>query len=356
VVDAADQHRRGLATYKPFVRSQLRRYGASDTDLEDLTQEVWVVALARSPGFSDERATLSWLAQVCRRVAAGERRSRARTPLLASEAEAELPVEAPQAHLMERELDEQESLAALARLSDSQLDVLALYGSGELSMREVADLIGEPERTVYSRYRGALEEVSRSLRRSERVGARTSSVPPPMRSSSIPPGPPPDHEPVADRGELILYRCDAHGVLGRLGNVIVTRWRKRAYEQTSIDLGDTIAKTHERMHMPLVLVNDIDADIKMPDALERRSLRDHIRQHSAQVAMAVDICNSPRTRFFAAIVNGIILVTRANTSFAMVPSLEHARHWVEPRARRADGAALEWERVTRAVLHMREKP
>jgi RNA polymerase sigma-70 factor (ECF subfamily) len=341
-----------LSKHEAFVRSQLKRFGASASALDDLTQEVWLVSLARSPHFPDERALRAWLVQVCRRVAAGERRSRVREPLLHQET-FELPVAARQTERIERVASEQERIAALASLTDEQLDVLALYGSGELSMREVADLIGAPEATVYSRYRAAVDEVNRKLRRSERVGPRTSSAPPP-RISSYPPNMAFDREQAADEGKLVIYRNDADMVLGRLGNVVVTRWRKRLYEQTVNDLESAMALVSERMNMPLVLVNDGDPDVRLPNAAERAALRKHIRW-AEQVAIAVDIFDSPITHLISALISGIIMVTRSNTSFVMLRSLEAARRWVEPHARSKRGRVA-WEDIVQVVAHFRQQP
>ena len=357
MADTADQQQRlGLAAYGGFVRSQLRRYGASTIDLEDLTQEVWLVALARSPTFNDERATRTWLSQVCRRIAAGERRTRARTPMLREETPPDLSVEAEQADNVERGFDEQKSLAALARLSEGQVDVLALYGSGELSMREVADLVGEPERTVYSRYRSAIDEVSRELRRSERVGPRTSSAPPP-RMSSNPPSVLEDREAAADRGEFVLYRRDEQLVIGRVGNVLISLWRKRIFEQSAADVGGTIKMVSERLAMPLVMVNVGATDLALPNAKERSALRYNIRDTSQDIVMAVDIWDTSFTRLLSAIMDGILMITRSNLhlSFAMVPSVEATRRWVEPHARTIHGP-LPWERVAAAITAVRDTP
>jgi RNA polymerase sigma-70 factor (ECF subfamily) len=323
----------------------------SSGDLEDLTQEVWLVALARSPQFESDRATRAWLTQVCRRVAASERRSRARTPLLRDEPQAELPSAPNQVAEVEQHIDEQESLAALSLLSEGQLDVLALYGSGELSMREVAQLVGEPEATVYSRYRVAIDSVSKELRRSRSVGSRTSTAPP-SRSTSIPPPIVPDLEAEADSGRLVIYRADDQAVMGRLGNVIITRWRGRMFERTSIEIGGLIDVVFARMNMPLVLINDVDFDLRIPSANERRSLREHVSTHSRQVAMVVDICNGPVTRLLAAIVNGIMLITRSETSFAIVPAVDPARYWLEPHARLRDGK-LQWDLIAGSIYRMR---
>jgi RNA polymerase sigma-70 factor (ECF subfamily) len=355
VVDAADQPSRGLASFQGFVRSQLKRFGVSSIDLEDLSQEVWLVALARSPRFDDERATKAWLTQVCRRVAAGDRRTRARTPLLREESTGDLPVEPNQAQQVESDLDEQESLAALAQLSEGQLDVLALYGSGELSMREVAELVGDPEPTVYSRYRTAIDSVSKELRRTRRLGPRTSTAPPAPRRSSLPPAVVGDRERAADLGEFILYRADAQLVVGRVGNVIVAHWRKRIYVQSAEEVGAAIRGAYERLQMPLVLVNVGAPDLTLPDAAERTSLRHNIFDTARNIVMAVDIVDgAPIRRLLAAIVTGLLVVTRANQhlSFALVPSLEASRRLIEPHVRSIDGP-LPWDVIANAVHRVR---
>ncbi len=359
MTDAAEQHHKlALARFGGVVRSHLRRYGASSIDLEDLTQEVWLVALSRSPTFSDERATRAWLSQVCRRVMAGARRSRARTPMLRDVDAPELPVDADQSECIERDFDEQKSLAALSRLSEPQLDVLSLYGSGELSMREVADLIGEPEGTVYSRYRAAIDEVSRELRRPERVeSAQRLNAPPPPRMPSHPPVIPEDSEAAADRGEFVLYRCDDALVMGRVGNVLVTQWRKRVFEQSADDVGSTIKSACKRLGMPMVMVNFASPELPLPNATERTALRHNIRDTAQQVVMAVDIWDSRFTGLLAAIINGLLMITRSNrhVSFVVVRSAEAGRRWIEPHAKTALGP-LSWERVMAAIVAVCDAP
>jgi RNA polymerase sigma-70 factor (ECF subfamily) len=354
MLDAASQHRGELAAHMGFVRLTLIRFGASGGDLDDLAQEVWLVALSRRPTFTDDRGTRAWLHQVCRRVAAGERRSRSRRPQPSESVETELLSAPEQLDSLQRELDEQETLAALARLSEEQLDVLTLYGSGELSMREVAELVGEPEQTVYSRYRNAIDEVTRDLRRSATLGPRPSSFPPP-RVLSTPPSAPPDRESAADQGELTLYRRDRDLAMGRLGNVIVADWRRRFFETSAADVAEAIKFAHTRLQVPIVLINTGAPDLVLPHAQERGTLRYYIHETAPQTVISVDISdNLPVARLLTTIVNGIMLITRADrrSSFAMVPSVEAARSWVAPHARSVLGP-LAWERIVRAIQSVR---
>jgi hypothetical protein len=269
--------------------------------------------------------------------------------------EPEVSVAPEQFERVEREFDEQESLAALAKLSEAQLDVLALYGSGELSMREIAELVGEPEPTVYSRYRSAIDEVMRDLRRSATVGRRTSSMPAP-RVPSTPPSAPPDREGAADMGELAIYRADRELAIGRLGNVVVANWRRRFYERSAADVGAAIKHTYERMQIPVVLINSGAPDLVLPNAHERGTMRYYIQDTARQTVVAIDISdNLPVARLLATIVNGILLITRADRrfSFAMVPSVDAARTWAEPHARNLNGP-LAWEEITRSIQRVRQ--
>ncbi len=342
-----------IAGYRGFVRAQLRRYGAAPSEIEDLIQEVWLVALARSPDFRDDRATRAWLVQVCRRIAAGERRSRARKPLLAKEV-LELAVEPAQAEHVDRELNDQDGLAALASLAEDLRDVLSLYGSGDLTMREVAELLGLPEATAYSRYRTAIDQVERELRRQSITGVRAPTIPPPSTAARFA-RPEVDREALADRGELLVYRADPETVIGRIGNVVVTRWRQRFYPRTLLDLGSVVDLAYERLRLPVVLLNDGSSDLRLPSAAERTFLRAHLNQHARRAAIAVDILNTPVTRVMSAIVQGALLITRAPTSFAMVPTLEQARRWIEPYARTLEGK-LDWAAIAEAVEMQRRYP
>ncbi|MFT3926261.1 MAG: sigma-70 family RNA polymerase sigma factor [Myxococcales bacterium] len=347
-----EQQHRPLAAYQGFVRSQLSRFGASHSDLEDLIQEVWLIAIARSPRFTEDRAIRAWLSEVCRRVVAGARRSRTRTPLLPGDAP-ELSVEPEQVEHIEVELDEQMCMAALARLDERQLDVLTLYGGGDLSMREVAELVGEPERTVYSRYRSAISELTRDLRRNERTKPRSSLPPPfPLSDTLNISG---DSEIWADQGRLAIYRSDERMVLGRLGNVVVARWRKRAYEDSSLAIGRAIGEAHKRMGGLVVLLNHVEPEMRLLNASERSYMRELIRVSSPQLAVVVDVCNTPIVRIGGAIMQALMLITRSTTSFVVVPTLEQTRRHVTPHAFCTAGP-LSFEQVAHAMQTLRSQP
>ncbi|MFT3925360.1 MAG: sigma-70 family RNA polymerase sigma factor [Myxococcales bacterium] len=325
-----------FAAYRDFVHWQLKRFGASSGALDDLTQEVWVVSLTRSPRLLDDTATRAWLTQVCRRVVASDWRSRARSPLLYGPAP-EIRVAPEQVERIDDDQHERQRQLALARLSDAEIDLLTLYGGGQLSMREVAELVGAPEQTVYSQYRAAVERASRELRRQSHAQADASAE----LSLDVPDAKDlwDSDEAAADQGEFVFYRRDEELGLGRLGNVVLCRWRRRAYVESTRALEAAIRLAHARMQLPVLLVNDLDADMRLPNVDERKALREHIRTTSELVPLVVDvIANATLRHMISAVIGGIMVFTRSPTSLVLVGTAEAASQALVGRARTSQRA------------------
>jgi RNA polymerase sigma factor (sigma-70 family) len=346
-----------ISRHLSFVRAQLRRFGVPPDDVEDLTQEVWLVCLARSPDLRDEASTFAWLREVSRRVSASYRRRRARAPLASNATEVPVrsePVDDASSH---RPFDDETGLAALAELDDALLDLLSLYGGGDLSMREVAGLLGIPETTAYSRYQSALAHVRRSLGRQRLLSAAHAA---PAARAAQAPLPPhftrcAEEELASDAGTLLIYRSDAEAAIGRLGNVVICEWRKRLAQRSLDDVGATIDLTYARLGVPAVLVNSAAPGFAMPSADERAALRAHIRRHGERAAIAIDVIDRPWTRVLAAMVNGAIVVTRAPTALVLVAAIETAERYAAHFVRSTRGA-LPWSQVTAACRQVQEQP
>ena len=342
-----------LASYAPYVRAQLHRYGVPRASVDDLTQEVWLVALASQPEFPDERRAMAWLKQVCRRLASSARRRDGRLKPT-DPADLHPKSEPEQTSELERRYSDAAGLAALASLNEGKLDVLSLYSSGELSIREIAELAGVPEATAYSRYRKALEEVERGRRR-----AALSTLSPAPRDSEPPMEPAHSsvvfgREAAADAGDFALYRADDVFGLGRLGNVLITRWHDGAHEQSLVELGNLVDETRARMGVPLVMINDVAPDMRVPNTADRQMFRAHLRRHTHNVAVAVDILNTPIARLFAAVVTGALRISRSPTSLVFVPSVDQVQRWAEPWSKTCTGN-LAWEPIRNAILTLRVK-
>lgn len=165
-----------------FVLRTIRRLGATPSDAEDLTQQVFVVlhrrpelleSIARGP------ATRAVLFGILRRVLADHRKAQRRARR-SDEVEVDAHVAVPPAQ--ERSVRQSEARrqldAALARLDDDKREVLVLYELEELSMPEVARVLGVPVQTAYTRLHAAREIMRKALSRQQlAVGAPSRGTP-----------------------------------------------------------------------------------------------------------------------------------------------------------------------------------
>ncbi len=149
-----------FVAHAPFVASFLLRMGTPPSDVEDIVQEVFMIAHQKGGYVSGPAAPRSWLAAISVRVLSNKRRSRLRkredfeSPVLMTRAsEAPSPEESVQAR---------ESLLRVQRALD-QMDPdhrapFILYEIEHESCQTIADLLGVPVGTVYSRLHTARKQ------------------------------------------------------------------------------------------------------------------------------------------------------------------------------------------------------
>lgn len=153
-----------------FVARALRYLGVPPGDLDDALQEVFLVVHARLAELARPEALRAWLRQIARHVAMAARRKHAqRREQLGEAPDAPLDLTAsPEAAHERRDL----LLHLLDQLPDEQREAFVLYEIEEMSMREVAELIGCPLQTAYSRHRAARERLEQAARRHDERGPR----------------------------------------------------------------------------------------------------------------------------------------------------------------------------------------
>jgi len=142
-----------------FVCRSLRVLGVREQDLDDLLQEVFLVVYQRLHDYEERGSARAWLYSICTRVARAQRRRAWRRR---EEIRAELPEAAVEASQHQRVVD-REALALghelLERLPRDQRDVFWLYEVEEIPMAEIAQALGCPLQTAYSRLRKARERI-----------------------------------------------------------------------------------------------------------------------------------------------------------------------------------------------------
>jgi RNA polymerase sigma-70 factor, ECF subfamily len=159
--------------YASFVWRSLRRLGVAEADLDDQLQEVFLVVYRRLNEYEERDRARAWLYSICRRVAQTQRRSVRRRR---EDMSGDLP-EGPSAPTQLVRVEEREALELghrlLATLPEEQREVFVLYEIEHIPMQQIADALGCPLYTAYSRLRAGrnkiLAELSNERRKEEGV-------------------------------------------------------------------------------------------------------------------------------------------------------------------------------------------
>ena len=154
--------------HAPYVWRALRRLGVHERDVEDICQDVFLVVHRRLDSFHGGSAVRTWLYGICIRSASDYRKRQHRhrespagddLPEVSAEPEME---EAVERRLACDRLDE-----ALDVLDDVKRAVFVLYELEGVLMPEVAEAVGCPLQTAYSRLYAARKIVTEHLLQGE---------------------------------------------------------------------------------------------------------------------------------------------------------------------------------------------
>lgn len=147
----------------PFVWRALRRLGVREADVPDVCQDVFVVVHRKLPGFEGRSTLRSWIYGICIRTAADHRRRAHVRHEMPTPDPPEGEVAATQTIAVERRQARALLDTALDLLDEDKRAVFVLYEVEELTMSEVAEAVGCPLQTAYSRLHAARRIVKESL-------------------------------------------------------------------------------------------------------------------------------------------------------------------------------------------------
>lgn len=152
--------------YLAFVWRCARAFGSSADEIDDVVQDVFLVVQRRHAELRDGALARNWIYSITRRVVSTHRRRRRRRD---SEAAVDVdalgsPGQSPLA-AAEQQVQVRVLSALLDGLDERKREVFVLAEILEMSGREIADTLGVPMNTVYSRLRAAREEFELSVQR-----------------------------------------------------------------------------------------------------------------------------------------------------------------------------------------------
>jgi RNA polymerase sigma-70 factor (ECF subfamily) len=162
------------ASQKDFVWLTLQRMGVRRPDLEDVFQDVFVIAHRRLHTYDPDAKLSAWLYGICLRSLAAHRRRAFRRRERAEDMDASAAppgtehwhaqIEAPDERL--RQLERQATLSDLLdTLDPDHRVVVVMFEVEDHSCAHIADLIGVPVGTVHSRLYTARRKLAQAAGR-----------------------------------------------------------------------------------------------------------------------------------------------------------------------------------------------
>jgi RNA polymerase sigma-70 factor (ECF subfamily) len=151
-----------------FVWLTLQRLGVRPADLDDLAQDVFVIVHRRRDTFDGTSRMTTWLFGICKRVAANYRRRRGRAPFkgtIGTRAREQPTVQAAADEMLMRREDRAIAEQIVASLSLEKRAVFTMFEIEGFTCQEIADVIGIPIGTVYSRLHAARTQIEGILSR-----------------------------------------------------------------------------------------------------------------------------------------------------------------------------------------------
>jgi RNA polymerase sigma-70 factor (ECF subfamily) len=135
--------------------------GVPESDREDVAQEVFLVVRKQLPSYEERGSIRAWLVAIARRVVA-DHRNRAH---VRHEIPSDVPPERgtdPEGRLEARSALERVE-AVLDEIAPEQRQIFLLYEVEGLTMSEIAEALGTPLQTCYSRLHAARDHVTSSF-------------------------------------------------------------------------------------------------------------------------------------------------------------------------------------------------
>lgn len=256
--------------YADGARRHLQSFGVGPQDLDDMVQEVFLVLHGKRDQLEQIKPFDPWLREVCRRVAAGERRRAHRRREVAS---GEPPDSADDALPSDRAIELGERAErlhrALAQLDEQGRDLVALHELGDLPLGSVAELVEADRKTVRKRLGAALKRLTRLLGAAPALsGSERRSAPP---------------QPLVGSAEFRLLARHPAITVGLVGSVVIAIWTGTASVEALDVLDETFAIAVEECQGGFAYLAVVEASTRPPNLLARQKIVTMLEKHAGHI-------------------------------------------------------------------------
>lgn len=153
--------------YFGFVWASAKRLGVLPEAMDDVVQEVFIVIHSKVHTLEKPEALRSWIYGVVRRTVSDHHASQRSKPAASPMEGAELRLSDPATPLHATERADRLALLArlIGELGDAKREVFVLAELHEMTAPEIAEALGIPLNTAYSRLRAARQDFEEALAR-----------------------------------------------------------------------------------------------------------------------------------------------------------------------------------------------
>lgn len=297
------------------ARRHLQHFGASRADLDDLVQEVFLVLHAKREQLPSIRPFDPWLREVCRRVAAGERRRAHRRREVVSGEPPEWPDDSLASDVVVEESRRAEQLhRALSQLDEHERDLVALRELGNLPLEDVAELTHADRKTVRKRLGSALKRLTRL------VGG--APVPANLERITLPSEPPTS----APAFELLID--DPTIRVGLVGSVVIAIWPGVASVHALELLDRAFAQALSSCGGGFAYLAVVEATTRPPDLAARQKIVAMIEAHSSHIRVYATALLGGAAWIAQPIMTGLSLLARPPFPMQYFNGVPLAAEWL----------------------------
>lgn len=313
------------ANYSARVRAHLATFGARPADLDDLSQEVFLVVMAKREGLGEIERVDPWLREICRKVAAGYRRRAFRLREVSGDdgaqaADESLPL---QCTALEQEEDAARLYRAVDSLDDEAKDLIAMHELGGLPLVEVATLVDRDRKTVKKRLDEANRRLTRLFRehdpsREARAGRSSGTyvVPDPARGARV------------DARTLLPLGGNADIEIGQVGPVLLALWPGAPTLGALTLLDEQLHAAVSRCGGGLVYLAVVESTTSAPSLAARKKIASMLKRHSATFGVYPHVLLGGFSWIARPIMAGLAFLTGVPLPMPFFGSVERAAGWL----------------------------
>lgn len=302
------------------VRRHLQSFGVRGHDVDDLAQEVFLVLHAKRELLAQIRPFDPWLREVCRRVAAGDRRRAHRRREVAFGEPMAIADEANGTDAA-FELEEQQGRLhhALTQLDEYSRDLVALHEVGDLPLVDVAELIEADRKTVRKRLEAALRRLSALISADHTQTPRS-------RNLATPPAQP-DIQPRRASEFRVLARHPAVNV-GLVGCVLIAVWPGAATLEALQVVEQQLLRAAEICGAGAAFFAVVEASTVPPDRQARKKLIAMLEDPRGGISVYAAALEGGAAWIVRPIMSGLAFLARPRFAMQYFEGAPRAANWL----------------------------